>query len=83
MPCPEPRGRQCNGARPVIDLSFGELCNVPGCAQVFRAPHTRAVPFATPTGPQQPRGRVTDDVIDGSAIAKWPLNCPALPVASA
>src|SRR5262245_29125468 len=69
--------------RPVINLSFSEPCNVPGCAQVFRAPHTRSVKFATPTRPQRPCGRVTDDVIDGPAIAEWPLNCPAIPVASA
>jgi len=41
------------------------------------------VPFATSTGPQQPRRRITDDVVDGPAIAEWPLNCPALTVASA
>src|ERR1700741_3766585 len=68
--------------RPVVDLSFSELCNVPGCAQVFRAPNTRAVPFATAPGPQQPRRRIANDVVDGPAIAEWPLNCPALTVAS-
>jgi hypothetical protein len=41
------------------------------------------VPFAAATGPQQTRGRVTDDVIDGPAIAEWPLDRPALPVTAA
>ena len=68
---------------PLIDLSFCELCNVPGCSQVFRAPHTRSVEIATPTRPQQPRGRITDDVIDGPAVAERPLNCPVLPIAFA
>jgi hypothetical protein len=26
---------------------------------------------------------VTDDVIDGPAIAEWPLDCPALPATAA
>src|SRR6185295_3855113 len=69
--------------RPLIDLPFCELCKVPAYAQVFRAPHTRAVPIATPAGPQQPSGGITDHVIDGPAIAEWPRNCPTFPVASA
>src|SRR5271169_267749 len=68
---------------PVVDLTFCELCNFPSRTQVFRAPHPGAVPFSTPTGPQQPRGSVTDEMVDGPAIAEWPLDRPALPVAPA
>src|SRR6185437_5888143 len=59
-----------------------ELCNLPGCARVFGAPNTGAVEVTTAAGPQPPRGRVTDDMVDGPAIAEWPLDGPALPVAS-
>src|SRR4029434_8731156 len=69
--------------RPVVDLTLCELCNFPSRTQVFRVPHTSAVPLATPTGPQQPRGRGTYDVIDEPAITQWPLHFPALPAADA
>jgi hypothetical protein len=39
--------------------------------------------FAAATGPQQPRGRITDDVVDGPAIAERALDCPAIPAGSA
>jgi hypothetical protein len=81
-----PIHRRCElrfAGRPVVDLSLCELCNFPGGTQVFGAPDSGAVPFATPTGPQQSRGSVTYDVIDRPAIAEWPCKFPTLPVAPA
>src|SRR5215471_1300204 len=37
--------------RPVIDLPFCELCDLPGFAQVRGAPHARAMELAAPAGP--------------------------------
>src|SRR5580693_7196606 len=80
---PVHRGRELRiGGRPVVDQTLCELGNLPGRARVFGAPHTGAVPFATPAGPQQTCGRVTDDVVDGPAVAEWPVDGPALPVAA-
>jgi hypothetical protein len=47
--------------RPVVDETLCELGHLPSLTRVFRAPHAGAVPFAAATGPQQTRGRVTDD----------------------
>ena len=69
--------------RPVVNLPLGKLGDLPRCARVFRAPHTGAVKIAAAAGPQHARGRVTNDVVDGPAVAEWPFDRPALLVAAA
>ena len=64
------------GGQHLVELAVGEQAQRPALAAVGRAPDAGAGPLAPAAGPQAPRGRIADRVVDRPAVAERAAHGP-------